>query len=463
MDPQLTKRCRACVPWDLAWAGWYCCNCVIYNPRECAIYYNTAIQPAQIASNAEKAVAKGGEAGDMKTLILSCSTGGGHNSCAKAIKEWYDIKGQYCEIKDALAFVSLRFSKFIAWGHTTMYRHLPWLFRFGYSCSEKHSGMFQEGSFTYQLLAKGADGLAEYINREKFDAVICTHVFAALMLNEVRKRHKLMFVSSLVTTDYTCFPGAKEGQVDRYFVPHADMIGDFESHGIELEKLKVSGIPVRQSFYVNTPKEMAKLNFHIPIDHKHVVMSCGSMGCGPMKKLASILERDMPVDCDLTVVCGTNEKLYKKLVKKYAGSRNIHVTGYVQNMSLLLDSADLYLTKPGGISVTEAAVKHLPIVLIDAVAGCELYNRIHFIRLGGAQTGAEVTELAEVCLTLLEESQRLIRMQEKMKSQSMPNAAMSIYDTMEQQCEVLATVKEKIETSDMIDYLRMMEKGFKTI
>ena len=45
----------------------------------------------------------------------------------------------------------------------------------------------------------------------------------------------------------------------------------------------------------------------------------------------------------------------------------------------------------------------------------------------------------------------------------MPNAAMSIYDTMEQQCEVLATVKEKIETSDMIDYLRMMEKGFKTI
>ena len=28
----------------------------------------------------------------MKTLILSCSTGEGHNSCAKAIKEYYDSK-----------------------------------------------------------------------------------------------------------------------------------------------------------------------------------------------------------------------------------------------------------------------------------------------------------------------------------------------------------------------------------
>ena len=208
---------------------------------------------------------------------------------------------------------------------------------------------------------------------------------------------------------------------------------------------------------------MAKLNFRIPIDHKHMVMSCGSMGCGPMKKLASILEQNMSVGCDLTIVCGTNEKLYKKLVKKYADSPNIHVAGYVDNMSLLLDSADLYLTKPGGISVSEAAVKHLPMVLIDAVGGCELYSRMHFIRLGGAQTGTDVTELTEVCLKLLEEPQRLMRMQEKMKSQSMPNAAMSIYDTMEQQCVVLDAVKERIESSDIIDYRGLMEKGFRTI
>ena len=40
-------------------------------------------------------------------------------------------------------------------------------------------------------------------------------------------------------------------------------------------------------------------------------------------------------------------------------------------MALLMDSADLYLTKPGGISVTEAASMRLPMVFIDAVAGCE--------------------------------------------------------------------------------------------
>lgn len=399
----------------------------------------------------------------MKTLILSCSTGGGHNSCAKAIKEWYDIKGQYCEIKDALAFVSLKFSKFIAWGHTTMYRHLPWLFRFGYSKSEKHTGVFEEGTFVYRLMAKGADDLAQYINKEKFDAVVCTHVFAAMMLNEVRRQHKLMFVSSLVTTDYTCFPGAKDGQSDRYFVPHSSLIGDFECHGIDPEKLRVSGIPVRQSFYKSTPKEMAKFNFRIPIDHKHVIMSCGSMGCGPMKKLASILDRDMPSNYDLTIVCGNNQKLYKKLVKKYTGSQNIHVTGYVQNMSLLMDSAELYLTKPGGISVSEAAVKNLPMVLIDAVAGCEMYNRIHFIRLGGARTGGSVAELAEVCLRLLDDPQKLMRMQERLKLQSIPNAARCVYDTMEQQCKALSSLYEREEYCGINDSCELTEEGFKVV
>ena len=68
----------------------------------------------------------------MNTLILSCNTGQGHNSCAAAIKEYYDQMGQPCAVEDALAFISEGISAFISWGHSTVYRHLPWLFRLGY-------------------------------------------------------------------------------------------------------------------------------------------------------------------------------------------------------------------------------------------------------------------------------------------------------------------------------------------
>ena len=70
-------------------------------------------------------------------------------------------------------------------------------------------------------------------------------------------------------------------------------------------------------------------------------------------------------------------------------------------MSRLMDSADLYLTKPGGISVTEASVKTLPMVFIDAVAGCEEYNLRFYLSVGGAATEKEIPELAALCAELL--------------------------------------------------------------
>ena len=50
----------------------------------------------------------------MRTLILSCNTGAGHNSCAKAIQEVYQSRGDVCDIYDALLFISKRASKFMA-------------------------------------------------------------------------------------------------------------------------------------------------------------------------------------------------------------------------------------------------------------------------------------------------------------------------------------------------------------
>ena len=43
----------------------------------------------------------------MQTLILSCNTGAGHNSCAQAVQEAYHSRGEICNIIDSLQFLSL--------------------------------------------------------------------------------------------------------------------------------------------------------------------------------------------------------------------------------------------------------------------------------------------------------------------------------------------------------------------
>ena len=366
----------------------------------------------------------------MATLILTCSTGQGHNSCANALKDYYDQQGEPCVIEDALGFVSKSLSKFICWGHVTIYRHIHWLFKIGYRCSEKHPGVFQESSSVYHLLTLGRERIAQYIKDGGFDQVICTHVFASLMMTDVQKKYHLPIVLGLVATDYTCTPGTKTSIVDRYFIPDESLAADFECPIIEDTQILSTGIPVRQMFYQNTSMAEAKAAYGISEDHKHLLMMCGSMGCGPMKRLTKLFSRRLPEDADLTIVCGTNKRLQTKLQKRYSKYANIHIAGYVQNMSQLMDSADLYLTKPGGISVTEAALKNLPMVFIDAVAGCEEYNKLFFIRKGGAKTGANSWELADLCVYLLTNPRKLNKMRSCLQTQEKVNTAGVIYATM---------------------------------
>ena len=99
----------------------------------------------------------------MRVLILSCNTGGGHNACGEAIRQAFEAAGDTCVSADALQFTSNKLSKFMSWGHTTMYRRLPKLFRFGYGYAENHPKMMQEDAAVVKLLTGGAQQLHSFL------------------------------------------------------------------------------------------------------------------------------------------------------------------------------------------------------------------------------------------------------------------------------------------------------------
>lgn len=367
----------------------------------------------------------------MKTLILSCNTGEGHNSCAKAIKEYYDSKGCACDIKDGLEFISPSISNFISRGHSFIYCHIPWLFKWGYGHFEKHPSYFADGSAIYRFFARGTERMYQYICSEGYDAVICVHVFTALMITDVLKKHPMDLKTCFVATDYTCSPSTKDSKLDYYFIPDEKLRFDFICDNIPEEKMISSGIPIRQMFYVDVDKPEAKARIGIPSHHKHLLIMCGSMGCGPIKKILRKLSGSLPRDWELTVICGRNEKLYKKLKIKYAHYEKIHVKGFVKDMGTMMDSADLYLTKPGGISVSEASIKNVPMVFIDAVAGCEKYNGQFFADFNCAQTCASVSDIAKTCISIMQKEEKCIAMGHELQKLKKGNSARVIYETMD--------------------------------
>ena len=346
----------------------------------------------------------------MRTLILSCNTGEGHNSCAKAIQETYAAHDETCDIVDALQFISKRASQFISDWHSRIYRHAPKLYKAGYHTAEERTSVFREGTTVYRYLTSGSEKLYHFILDGGYDNIICTHVFPALALTAMLKHHPMPLVTSFVSTDYTCSPSVENSELDYYFIPDISLTEEFVQCGVPREKLIDSGMPVKQAFYQDTDKAAAKAELGLPVDHQHLLVMCGSIGCGPIKELTEDLLIRLTPEQELTIVCGANEELFAKLERHFAHDPRIHIHGMVDYVPVLIHSADLFLTKPGGLSTSEAAACGVPMLLMDTVAGCEGHNLNFFLRQGIAVTAGTPKHLADLAAALLADPERLQKM-----------------------------------------------------
>ena len=344
----------------------------------------------------------------MKFLILSCNTGGGHNSAAAAIKEYFDSKEIYSEIQDALAFDSRLKSDIISKGHIMLYKKAPRLFGAGYRFAENHPSKPGNESLTYTIMKRGVEKLYEYLNENQFDAVLCTHVFACMLMTEVKKCYNISIRSYFIATDYASYPGIEEVNADAFFIAHKYLIPDYMNYGIDERLLVPTGIPIKRAFYKSLPKEKAKDFLGLPKDKRVILLMCGSMGCGPVYKLGKMLLEKLPEDAKLVVVCVSNEKLVNKF-EKFSSDQNLRVIGFTNKMNIYMDACDVVMTKPGGLSSTESATKLLPMVLMNVVAGCETRNLEFFLNNEFAVSAETLEGLANEAIELLADEEKMER------------------------------------------------------
>mgnify|MGYP002512195886 CR=1 FL=1 len=256
----------------------------------------------------------------MSTLILTCDTGEGHNSCAKAIKEVYDAKGVPCEIVNPVRFVAEWFAKFVHWTHTTIYQKRPKVFEAGYRFTQKHNGLTtKRGSFPYWVLSFGAKKLHEYIIQNNFTDIICVHPLLMMMVSEQQRKYRLDIPVAFVATDYTCSPGVQDSKPDVCFIPEITLAEEFLCENIRFSQLEASGIPVRQQFYRTVDRKTAKWLSGVPANASHLLMMCGSMGCGPMEEMLDVVS-GIGFQC-VEVACWPQGKAERR----YAGVSHIDV------------------------------------------------------------------------------------------------------------------------------------------
>ena len=364
----------------------------------------------------------------MRVLILSANTGGGHNSAADAIRAEFERQGVACETHDALSFVSEIHSDIVSSGHTYIYRYFPQLFGIGYRFEERHPPRF-----IYEQMALGAKRFTSFLEEHAFDAVVSTHIFGSMLVTEVRKRYGITIPHYVVITDYTMYPGTDMVDVERYFVGAEGLIPTYVQAGISANRLMASGIPIRSSFLKKYSKTEARKNLHLPERERIVLLFSGSVGCGRLHRIAPELERNLPSDAHLVIICGHNKRAYESL-QNHCGSQTT-VIGYTNRIAEFMAAADLCISKPGGLSITEMLVMQLPMVLMLSVPGCESRNQAFFEKSGIAVATQDWDEAFSETVRLLCNPDILSDMRHQMQQIGYPGGAKVIVDTVISDCK----------------------------
>lgn len=346
----------------------------------------------------------------MKALILSSNTGAGHNSCAGAVQEALMARGVPCDIRDGLSFLSKEASRFISDWHVRLYRTMPKLYGEGYGMAEKRAHSVDDDSLIFRFLSLGAKPLRACIASQGYTAVVCTHLFPAMMLTQMQRQNPLPIVTAFISTDYTASPGYEAIDLDWCFVPSPQIIDEFVTANMPAERIVGTGMPVARAFLERHDPAEARRSLGVDPDHRHLLVMSGSMGCGPIKRIMKRLSPLIDESIEVSVICGSNRKLSRQLSEVYSDRQNIHILDFVDYVALFMDSANLYLTKPGGLSVSEALVKRLPMVLINAVEGCESHNMRFCLDNGAAVTADDPEEIAGLCVRLIRDEDALAAM-----------------------------------------------------
>ncbi len=372
----------------------------------------------------------------MKAIVLTTSTGGGHNAAARAVAEALERKGVEAQVRDCVAVVGKGFSRGVSSAYVRLVQWSPRAFGRVYRIGRKVSD-WGHVSPVYLFNASYAARMRGMLEAEKPDMVVCTHLFAGQTLTHLRKHGQVQGLTAFVMTDYTVIPFQQEVACDLLFVSHPDLEEDCRQKGVDMATVRPWGIPVSAACKPCTDKAQAKRDAGLPPERPEVLLAGGSMGAGNLPATIRALLPTLGSRGHVTVVCGSNAKARADAEASFGHHPQVTVLGEVHPLTGLMAACDVLVSKSGGLTSTEAMTIGVPFVVYNAIEGCETLNAALFERHGMAAWAHTEEELQAQVTRLLSSDEARAEMLCCQRREIDPNAADRIAE------ELILRTKEK--------------------
>lgn len=304
----------------------------------------------------------------MRILVIHATAGAGHKRAAEAIYRGLCEQGHHdVRLVDALDYTNPFFKKSYPEVYTFLVTRLPWGWGFFFGLLD--TAWMQPVLRLARRLYNGfnAAGLERFLVRENFDAVIATHFLSAEVGAHLKRRGQIKSKIICVVTDFDAHRIWVNRGTDIYAAACDYTKSKLVNLGVPPESVHITGIPTDAKFGLPADTAALKKKLGLQPGPLTVLIATGSFGMGPIGELMKLLGQ-----YQLLVVCGNNRALYERL--KPLASATAHVLGLVDNMHELMSAADVMVTKPGGLSISEALVKKLPMLFFSAIPGQETNN-----------------------------------------------------------------------------------------
>lgn len=347
-----------------------------------------------------------------KVLILTTSTGQGHNQAATSVAESFENAGYQIIKLDFLAKNSKLLNDIIVMAYEVSASKFPKTYGLFYKLTDtKFTNKFLKLIF---FMARRK--VSKLIKEIQPDIIIATHAINVSVISGLKK-HGLKTPFILVVTDFKAHYLYVDPYVDAYITGSNYTKQSLIDRNIAPDKIHPIGIPISSNFYT----EVTSADTLKDTEYFNLLLMGGSLGLSKIFLVLKELIKN-PNKLRITVVCGKNTVLKNKLVKycndnKFE-NKKLHILGFTKDISYLMDYSDLIISKPGGLTVTESIVKNIPLVIPFAIPGQENEN-IDFLTTEGYSIYIkDIKNINNTINYLIENPEKLSEMRLKLKELS---------------------------------------------
>ena len=359
-----------------------------------------------------------------KVLILSASIGTGHIKAAEAIQKTLRKTDPFASIRheDALDFANPAFARIYQQTYNDLVNNAPELMGLIIGGSEKILTPTQHGVAFERW---NSLPLVKAVLSDAPDLVICTHPLPADMISWLICKKRLWAHHAIVVTDFELNSLWLCQHYSRYFVAMEEAKQYLMRIGYDQSNIEVSGIPVDPIFRERKDKQAMRAKYGLDAQSRVLLLSAGGLGMGPVLKIVESLRETK--NTQLLALCGRNTELAEELEKvkktEQLSDYFLKIYGYSNVVDEHMTCADLIVGKPGGLTSSEALVKGLVFIIVDPIPGQEEANADHLLEEGAAIRCNNLEILPYKINALLDDSERLKKMQDNARKFSFPFAA----------------------------------------